>query len=85
MNQEQVEFFITRYAEQIDELQTEVAALGTAVRTMLEFVDDKEAFRIRLNQIFSASAAKTMTPESLAAHEARHQALIDRLTGQRKL
>ncbi|WP_313330309.1 hypothetical protein [Comamonas sp.] len=85
MNQEQIEFFITRYAEQIDELQIEVAALGTAVRTMLEFVDDKEAFRIRLNQIFSASAAKTMPSESLAAHEARHQALIDRLTGQRKL
>ncbi|RYH67825.1 MAG: hypothetical protein EON54_03805 [Alcaligenaceae bacterium] len=79
MKPEQVEFVLNRFAAQLDELQIETAALGTAVRALMDVCEDKEAFKTRFRQVMANSGARLMTVEQLQAHEARHEALLQRL------
>ena len=80
MNDKDVEFVLGRFAAQIDELQIEVAALGTAVRALMDMEPDKAAFATRFRQVMSASMAAAMSPESIDAHDARHEALLKRIS-----
>ncbi|MVT38627.1 hypothetical protein GO497_21880 [Acidovorax citrulli] len=75
MKQEDVEALLSRYATQIDELQIEVAALGTAVRALLDMAPDKIAAANRFTQVMNASLRAPMSEEQKAAHSARHEAL----------
>lgn len=79
MKEEDVAFLLGRFAEQLDELQIETAALGTAVRALLDVAPDKEAFASRFRQVMSASKAESMTAQELSRHQARHDALLKRL------
>lgn len=79
MEQKDMEMFLRRFAEQIDELQIEVAALGTGVRALIDMSPDKEALRVRFNQVMSHSKTAPLSPQSLAEHEARHEALLRRM------
>lgn len=80
MNDAQRDLILARYAEQLDELQIETAALGTAVRAMLDLWPDKEAFATQFRHVMRNSKTKPLSPASLAEHVSRHEALLARLT-----
>lgn len=79
MKQEDMEKVLWHMAGQLDDIQVELAALGTVTRALMDLCPDKEALRIRINRVLSESAAKPMSPEAMAALEARHDALLKRL------
>lgn len=79
MEHEQLEGFVGHLAGQLDDLLIEVAALGTVVRALMDTHPDKEALRARINQVLGGSAAKAMSPDAMAALDARHEALLKRL------